>query len=313
MLTTRFVRQMAFFSLLTIISTSFVLAQPPQDGGGGRQDGGGGRQGGGGAFGGRGFGGQGGGPGGMMGGPRIDRAALLRIDKVRQELKIEEAQAATIDAALEAYNEERNSSPRPDRDAFEKMTEEERTKYFEESGKKREELSKKTDEILVALLEEPQAKRLDEIAIQIRLTMSATATLKADDMKQKLTVTDEQVAKLDAVEKEADASRQKAFQEMFAGGQGGDREAMRTKMGEMMADMQKKNTEAAMSVMTDDQKKTLDGLKGAAFEINLRDMMGGRGGFGGQGGAPGGGGGAPGGGGGAPGGGRGRGGRPPAE
>ena len=284
MMITRFMRQVAVFGLMALLTVTSIQAQE----GGGRQRGGRG-----------GFGG--GGPGGPFGGPRLDRAALLRIEKVRLELKIEEAQAATIDAALDAYNEQRDSSPRMDRDAYDKLSDEEKAAYREKSDKERAELSKKTDEILVALLEEPQVKRLDEVAIQARLAMSATMTLKADDMKGKLMVTDEQVAKLDEAQKVLDEERQKAFQDAFAGGgggQGGDRDAMRAKMTEMMAAMQKKSTEAAMAVLTEDQKKALDGMKGPAFELTMRDFMGGRG-FGGP-----------------PGGGRsgqGGGGRPPAE
>ena len=128
------------------------------------------------------------GMGGMMA-RTVDRATLLGNDKVRQELKIEEAQAATIDAALDAYREERNNAPRPDRDAFQNMSEEERTKYFADMQKQREELSKKTDSVLNALLEAPQIKRLDEITVQARLQMAALQTLMADDMKAALTIT----------------------------------------------------------------------------------------------------------------------------
>ena len=218
-------------------------------------------------------------------------------------MKIEEAQAATIDAALDAYNEQRNASPRPDREASDKLSEEEKTAYREKSDKERADLSKKTDEILEALLEVPQVKRLDEVTVQARLSMSATMTLKADDMKSKLMITDEQIAKLDEAQKVADEERQKAMQEAFAGaggpGQGGDREAMRAKMTEIMTALQKKSSGAAIAVLTDEQKMTLDGMKGAAFELTMRDFFGGRG-FGPPGGGRGGDGG-------------GRGGRPPAE
>lgn len=281
MFTSRLLRQMAVLSLLTVFTSAIATAQTPLETG---------RQGG------RGFGGGWG--GGMMRGPQIDRATLLRSNKIRQELKVEEAQAATIDAALMAYREERASNPRPDRDAFEKMTEEERTAYMEKSRKEREELSNKTDEILAALLDEAQVKRLDQIVVQGRLMMSAVSTLKADDMKQKLSITEEQAAKLDDAEKAAGAEMQKMFEEMRAtgggegaGGPGGNFEGMRTKMEEM----RKKNTFAVMALLTDDQKTTLDGLKGDAFEMDMRSLMGG--GRGGEGG----------------GGGRGRGGRPPAE
>jgi hypothetical protein len=285
MMTNRFLRQIAVFGLMALLTITSIQAQE----GGERQ-----RSGRGGGF--------GGGPGGPFGGPRLDRAALLRIEKVRQELKIEEAQAATIDAALDAYNEQRNASPRPDREAYDKLSEEEKIAYREKSDKERAELSKKTDEILEALLEVPQVKRLDEVTVQARLSMSATMTLKAEDMKSKLMITDEQIALLDEAQKVAEEERQKAMQEAFAGaggpGQGGDREAMRAKMSEIMTALQKKSTEAAIAVLTEDQKKTLDEMKGTAFELTMRDFFGGRG-FGPPGGGRGGDGG--------------RSGRPPAE
>ncbi len=265
--------------------------QPPQEGGrGDRQGRGGGR----GGFGGGGFGMMG---GGMMGGmmaPRIDRATLLGNDKVRTELKIEEAQAATIDAALDAYREERNSAPRPDRDAFQNMSEEERTKFFTDMQKQREELSKKTDTVLNALLEEGQIKRLDQIAVQARLQMGALQALMADDMKTALTITEEQVGKLKEVETKAQEDMQKMMEEMRAnfqpgqgGGPGGGFEGMREKM----ETARKAVTDSAMAVLTDAQKSKLEEMKGAAFEIDARSLMGGRGGFGGGGpGGPGGGG-----------------------
>jgi hypothetical protein len=288
MLSTQRFRRIALLCLLTVFTAASVQAQE-----------GGGRRGGDRPFGG-GFG------GGMMRGMQVDRAMLLRSDRIRQELKIEEAQAVTIDAALDAYREERNSTPRPDREAFEKMTEEERSAAFTKMMKDREELSKKTDEILVALLDEGQTKRLDEISLQARLTMSAIATLKADDIKQKLSITPEQVTKLDAAEAEMQATMQKAMEEARAagGGGGGGRnfgnfEEMRARMEEM----RKKSTDAALAVLTDEQKASLDSLKGAAYEIDMRSLMGGRGG------PPGGGGG----GGNREGGGRNRDGRPPGE
>ena len=294
----KFFRQVALFSLAAIMVTSVVSAQegggrPPGD----RQEGGRGR----GGAGGSGFGGGGrmgmGGPGGMM---RVDRARLLEMEKVRAELKIEEAQAATIDAALEAYREQRSSGAPFDRDAFGKMTEEERTAAFEKMQKEREELSKSTDEVLNALLEEGQKTRLDQITVQMRLAMGTFATLKADDMKSKLNLTEEQMTKLTEAETAINEERTKAMEEMRNGGSFDFQ-----KMGEKMAEFQKKSTESAMALLTDDQKKIVTEMSGAEFKIEMRDMMG-RG--------PGGGGGPGGGRGGAGGGGRGRGGdRPKSE
>ncbi len=258
MMSIRFVRQAVGFSLMTLLVSSFVHAQPL---GGGR------------GFGGGGFGGR--------GSFNIDLATLLRADQVRKELKIEETQAATIDAALEAYREERNSSPRPDRDAFRKMSEEEQTAYFEKSRKEGEELSNKTDEVLSALLEPEQAKRLDQISLQAKLYTAAVPTLKGDNLKSKLSLTEEQVAKLDEAEKTATADMQKMFEEMRASFQGGDGKQGGgggfEQMQEKMQAARKKSTDAAMAVLTDDQKKTIDELAGVKFEIDPRAFMGGRG------------------------------------
>lgn len=269
MMSIRFVRKAVVLSLAMMFVSAFVQAQPP---GGGRGGPGG-------------FGGFGGGRGGF----NIDRAMLLRAEQIRKELKVEEAQAATIDAALEAFREERNAAPRPDREAFSKMSEEEQNAYREKSQKEREELSKKMDEALGAMLEPEQAKRLDQIAMQMKLNMATVATLKSDDLKSKLSLTEEQVAKLDEAEKAAAADMMKMFEEMRAaggGGQpggGGGREAFAA-MQEKMTAARAKSTEAAMAVLTDEQKKTIEELKGAKFELDMRALMGGRGGPGGDGG-----------------------------
>ncbi|MFM7036793.1 MAG: Spy/CpxP family protein refolding chaperone [Planctomycetaceae bacterium] len=314
----RFVRQICAVVTLAVVASSLASAQtqaekggqPPQQGG--RGD----RQGGRGGFGGfGGFGNRGPGGGGMT--FRVDRAMLLGLEQIRTELKVEESQAAVIDSALDAYREERNSAPRPDRDAVANMSEEERTKMFEDMQKQREELSRKTDEVLNALLEPAQVTRLDQISLQMRLNGGLAAALKSDDLKAKLKISEEQIAKLDAAETSARDEMQKMMEEMrasFQGGRGpgapgggapgaGGPPAGFEAMREKMEAARKKTSDAAMAVLTDAQKTQLEELKGAAFEIDLRAMMGGRGGFGGQGGP-----GGPGGPGGD--GGRGQGGRP---
>ena len=271
MMSIRFVRKAVVFCLATMLVSAFVQAQPPGSGRGGP-----------GGFGGGGFG------GGGFGGGGIDRAMLLRAEQIRKELKIEEAQAATIDAALEAFREERSAAPRPDRDAISKMTEEEQTAFREKLQKERAEMSKKTDEALGAMLEPDQAKRLDQISLQMKLNMTTVATLKGDDMKLKLSLTDEQLGKLDDAEKASTADMMKMFEEMraagaAAGGQpggAGGREGFAA-MQEKMTAARAKSTAAALSVLTDEQKNTIDELKGAKFELDMRALMGGRGGPGG--------------------------------
>lgn len=275
MMSIRFVRRAVVFSLATILVSAFVQAQPLGGGGGGRG----------------GFGGFGGG----RGGPTMDRAMLLRAEQIRKELKIEDAQAATIDAALEAFREERTAAPRPDFEAYNKLSEEEKTALREKSTKEREELSKKTDEALAAMLEPEQAKRLDQISLQLKLQSTVFDTLKGDDLKTKLALTDEQIAKLDDIQKAADAEREKARAEREAnGGQGangaagGGRGPGGAGMEQFLA-ARKKLNESALSVLTADQTKMLSEMEGAKFELDMQAFFSGFGG--GRGGPPGGGGG----------------------
>ena len=193
------IRVGALVCMAAIAISAVAEAQPPE---GGRQRGGqpGQR---GGQRGDRGFGG--GPPGGGFGGgrgfrlPSVDRATLLGADAVRDELKIDEGQGATIDAALQAFREERDSS-RPDFSAFREMSDEERRAAFEKMNAEREARSKKADEVLAALLLGDQLKRLDQIAFQVNLRGGLVRGLLGDDLKAKLKITDEQAEKLQSLD-----------------------------------------------------------------------------------------------------------------
>ncbi len=275
---------------VALLCCSIADAQPPGGGRGGR----GGR----------------GGFGRDFGAPQVDRATLLRSDQVKEELQVDDGLSATIEAALTAFREEQGAGGPRDFGALRDMSEDERTAFFEKMQKDREERSRKQDEVLGALLNPEQTKRIDEITLQANLMMGAVATLKSDALKQKLSLSEEQITKLDAVEEAAGAKRM----EMFAGLRGGGgppspeaREEMRKK-GQKLFEQTLKD---AVAVLTEAQQKQLDEMKGEAFEIDMATLRGpGRGGFGG--GGFGGGGGGFGGGrrGGAGGGGRNR---PPAD
>lgn len=291
MRTNRFIHLSFAACLAAMILTTAAEAQPP---GGGRGPGG---QRGGGQFGG-GRGGQfGGGRGGFGGGTRggftVGKTTLLTIEDVLDELKVDDVQNETIKAALESYREDRTAA-RPDRSAFEGLSDDERRAKFEEMRKQGEELQEKAEAVLVALLSDEQAQRLDQIALQVRLRGGIAGYLRSDEGHKKLSIKDEQVAKLEEVEKELGEARQKMFQEMFAGrGRGNqdersdeEREAARTEMREKMEKFQKESEAKVMAVLTGEQKKTLDDAKGKPFELDMRALMqrGGRGGFGGPGG-----------------------------
>lgn len=272
----RFVRLIAAVCLLNLATESIVFAQNDGEGNrGGQREGGdregGGREGRGGR--GRREGGRGGffgpgggpGPGGMM---QIGKAMLLGLPTVRDELKLEDAQQTSIEAALESFREERRSA-RPDRSAIENMSEEERDALREKMRTDSEALNQKTDAILEALLEPSQAERLDQIALQMRLNMQITTALKSDDLREKLGITDDQISQLTKLEEDMQARREEARDAIADG----DRDSMR----EMFTKMREEAQKNAIAVLTDEQKTKLEALKGAAFEVDMMAMMGGRG------------------------------------
>ncbi|MEQ9411887.1 MAG: Spy/CpxP family protein refolding chaperone [Fuerstiella sp.] len=278
MITSRFMQFSLTACLAAMFLTAVADAQPPEGGRGqgGRQRGG---------QRGSGFGGGAGGRGGFQ--PTVSKAMLLRLEDVLDELQIDESQGETIKAALDAYRQERDDS-RPDRSSFEGKSDEERRALFEKMQQDREALVKKTDEIVVSLLEKDQAKRLEQISLQLKLRGGLAAALKSDDLQGKLSLTDEQVVKLEEAEKAAEEARNKMMEEMrasFQGGRGQGGEGQRpdfTAMREKMEAARKEADTAAMAVLTDSQKGTLEELKGKPFEVDMRALMqrGGRGGFG---------------------------------
>lgn len=274
-----------FAAILAMVATD-VMAQR---GGGGRP--GGGRPGGfGGPGGPGGFGGRGG-----FGGSSL--TGLLRVEAVQEEIELMPDQKE----AVEKINESRPQTERPEGIDFRDRSEENRAKleeWMEKARKEREEFEAKAREQLEEVLLPNQMERLEQIEVQLM----GVRALMNDRVAKALKLT---TAQKDDLQKTSDASREEMMskmREIFSGG-GGDRDAMREKMQAA----QKEAEDKLLAVLTSDQKKDFEAMKGEPFEMPERGGFGGRGpggpgGFGGRG--PGG-----------PGGGRGGrgGGRPPAE
>ena len=291
MRTARFLALSSVACLAAVFMATAADAQQQDGDNAGRQRGGqqrGGFGGPGGAFGG-GFGGPGG-PGGF----NIDRATLLGAESVKEELQISDAQSVTLTAAIDAYRQERNES-RPDRSAFENLSDEERQAMFQKMQKDREALSRKTDELLNAMLEPEQVKRLDEISLQSRLRGGMIAAIKSDELKSALSITEEQIKGLEEIEESVREAQEKMREEMRANfqrgrgdggngrGDGGNRPDF-TQMRERAEAARKETETKVLAVLTDSQKSKLEEMKGKPFELDPRELMSGRGGFGGPGG-----------------------------
>lgn len=228
------------------------MAQGGRGGAGGGSPGGGGR----GGWGGGGFG------GGMGGGGLF---SLTQVAEVQTELKIDEDQKTELEAIGKEMSDARRAlmpapadGGRPDmakmRELMPKMAEMQ-TKY---EGKLEEVLDPKQMDRLLGLF-----VQRDEIR-----------TLSNAIVAAKLKITDEQKAELAKIEK----ANGEAMMSAFSGGGGGGGD-----MREKFQAMRKENEEKTMGVLTAEQKKTMEDMKGAKFEFPQRGF-GGPGGPGGPGG-----------------------------
>lgn len=245
-------RSVFTMTIATLLVAAMAMTAEAQ-----RQGGRGGQQGGrGGQQGGR------GGPGGMMGGGMMGRGGggllqLAQMEAVQKEILAEDKKEE-IDKLAESLRGER-----PDMSGFREMSEEDRTKFFEKMQKERAERSKKGDAALAEILIPPQMERLEELRVQ-QMGIRALA--------------DEKVAaKLELGSKKAkiEAAMQKMGEEMMTIFRSGDRENMREKVDAL----RKKADTDVLGLLSADQKKKFEALKGEAFEMPQRQF--GRGGPGG--------------------------------
>jgi hypothetical protein len=247
-----------FASAVLFASTAgSVIAQPP---GGGR-------------------GGQGGGRGGMMmmggggGGGVMSMFSLLRIEKVQGEVKITDEEKAALEKAGEKIRE--MTAPAGGGGGFQNfrdMSEEERAKMMEEMQARMKKASEAAREEIEAILPPEKLSRL--LGIFIQNTQSMQQVLTNPLVVDELELTDEQKEKVTKTGTELMEEMRSAMSELFGGG-GGDRTAIQAKMD----DFRKKGDEKYKSILTDDQKKKLEELKGAEFKLSPEEM--GRGMFGG--------------------------------
>ncbi len=216
----------------------------------------------------RGFGGGRGGFGGFGGG---GAAGLISMEAVQKEIGVTTEQVEKIQTAMRELGGGRGPGG-GDRPNFQEMSEEERTKFFEEMRKQGEERAKKAEEILKANLDAKQLSRLEELRIQ----REGAGALARTEVAAKLKLTDEQKEKI----KTALASGQMDFRSI---GRDASQEDRQKAMQEFQAKREKANADA-LAVLTADQTAALETMKGAKFEFPAFGGFGGRGGPGGQGG-----------------------------
>jgi hypothetical protein len=126
---------------------------------------------------------------------------------------------------------------------------------------------------LAEVLLPEQMKRLTEIYIQV----AGIRALQDEDVVKELGINDSQKAKLAEVQRQNEEARDAAMRAMFqGGGGGGDRDANRAKMEEMRTASDAK----VLAVLSSDQQKKFDALKGKPFAMPENAFGGGGGGGG---------------------------------
>ncbi|GAB4135527.1 hypothetical protein [Thermopirellula anaerolimosa] len=202
------------------------------------------------------------GPGGfgMMGGGGMGWAQLLQVEKVQKEIELTDDQKAEIEKIVTANREKM-------RELFSQGQGGDRRANFEKMRELQQEAQKKIEDALLP----HQVARLKEIRLQV----SGVGALMDPEVQKELGLSEEQVQKLRDVGREVMQSMRPQD------GQGPrDPGAMRERFQEMRQKME----EAALKVLTEDQKAKWNKMKGEKFELSPEDMFPRRGGDGAPGG-----------------------------
>ncbi len=212
-------------------------------------------------------------------GRTTNKLSLVAIEAVQKEIKITEEQKASIKELTDLYRNEQREVFRSFRD----LSEEERTKKLEEFQKSTEETIGLLDEVL----EEGQTKRLDQIILQSR----GIRALRDEKITKKLGVSKEQLAKLKSTFDAEEAKQRKRGEEgrkQFTALRELPEDERRKKFAELREQFTKQREEAekerkkfdtgVLALLTDEQKKKFESMKGAKFDIPRRSFGRGRGG-----------------------------------
>jgi Spy/CpxP family protein refolding chaperone len=217
-----------------------------------------------------------GGPGGFGGGGRAGGGgllSLLRMEEVRKELKIDDDQKKELESSskemqdamremFSGFGQRGGGGGAPDEAARQKM---------QEGMTKMREMQEKVEDKLEDVLDPKQMDRLLGLFVQRDEVRSLTNKL----VMARLKISADQKTKMEDLEKAAGDAMRSAFT-----GGGRPDEASREKMRATM----KENEEKILAVLTDEQKKSMEDLKGAKFEFPAPQFgPGGPGGPGGQG------------------------------
>jgi Spy/CpxP family protein refolding chaperone len=177
---------------------------------------------------------------------RWNKSMLMRSSQVRDELKLTDDQKTKIDAVID---ESRSSFRDSGFSGLRDLPEAERKAKYAEIGQKLQAAAKELDAKVVAVLDEAQQKRLNEIHLQVR----GVNALTDETVATQLNLTAEQKQKItDLIAAERDV------QDELRGGDDLSREERRKKAEEnrpKLEELRKETEKAANDSLTDAQKE----------------------------------------------------------
>ncbi len=179
---------------------------------------------------------------------------LLSVEKVQKELKLTEEQLAKV----KEVSEKLGAEMRKEYAALREI--EDRQKRIEKMAELRTQFDRKAREQLGEVIPREQMRRLYQIRMQVR---SVLDSLGNRYVAGRLKITDEQKTKLAEITKEMQTKRT----ELFSSARDASREE-RTKMFEKFRKLRADTDKKALALLTDEQKKIFDAMKGEKFEFD---------------------------------------------
>ncbi len=189
-------------------------------------------------------------------GSRSSLLGLVSLEQVQKEMKLNEEQIGKVKKVVETLTAEMRKEYAPLREIEDRAK---RTAKYTELRKK---FDGKAREQISAAVSREKMIRLYQIRMQVR---SALESLSEKYVAGKLKLTDEQKKKLTEINAEHAAERTKLFSSM--------RDATREKRSEAYGKYRTLRTDAekkALEVLTADQKKTFEEMKGKEFKLERR-------------------------------------------
>jgi hypothetical protein len=138
---------------------------------------------------------------------------------------------------------------------------EDRAKAMEKMSELNDQLDAKAREQLRDVLEQGQMRRLYQIRLQVRAVVESLAN---QYVAKRLQLTDEQKKKLADINKETQAKQA----ELFGAMRGAD-EGQRGKLFEKIRQLRTETDEKAIGVLTAEQKKSFEEMKGEKIELPM--------------------------------------------